>query len=174
MKNGLILIGFFLMNLSYLQGQGHVQNVQAVQAVYGQQFQAYLDRINALPEDQRQAVADSFVTAVPAIPFTEQDTCAYFIYQGTADAVTVPGDANGWDTEAFPMTRINGTDFWYAARIFESDARLDYKFVANGTTWLLDPLNPNTVAGGFGSNSELAMPRYIQPPEIKNYPEIWD
>jgi len=34
---------------------------------------------------------------------------------------------------------------------------------------MLDPLNPNTVTGGYGPNSELAMPAYVQPWEIKEY-----
>jgi enterochelin esterase family protein len=54
----------------------------------------------------------------------------------------------------------------YYTRSFEPNARLDYKFVLNGSTWILDPLNPRTCAGGFGPNSELAMPAYIQPWEI--------
>jgi enterochelin esterase family protein len=36
----------------------------------------------------------------------------------------------------------------------------------------LDPLNPKQVSGGFGPNSELAMPDYIQPAEIEFYPTI--
>lgn len=52
------------------------------------------------------------------------------------------------------------------------NARLDYKFVVNGSTWILDPENPNRVSGGFGPNSELAMPEYIQPWEIKYNPGI--
>jgi enterochelin esterase family protein len=49
---------------------------------------------------------------------------------------------------------------------------LDYKFVLNGNNWILDPENPNTVLGGFGPNSELAMPEYVQPWEINFNPNI--
>lgn len=31
---------------------------------------------------------------------------------------------------------------------------------------MLDPKNPNRIGGGFGANSELAMPEYVQPVEI--------
>jgi enterochelin esterase family protein len=48
---------------------------------------------------------------------------------------------------------------------------LDYKYVAN-SNWILDPRNPNTVSGGFGPNSELAMPEYIQPWEIIDRPNV--
>jgi enterochelin esterase-like enzyme len=172
MKKYAAVMVLFIVSILHIQGEEGTQRVQTANALYGLQFQAYLNRINALPEAQRQAVVDSFMAAVPAFPFTEQDSFAYFIYQGEADEMTVPGDANGWDTDAFPMTRIAGTDFWYCARTFEPDARLDYKFVKNGSTWLLDPLNPNKVTGGFGDNSELAMPAYVQPPEINYYPDI--
>ena len=38
--------------------------------------------------------------------------------------------------------------------------------------WILNPLNPRQVSGGFGQNSELAMPEYTDPPEIEFDPEI--
>jgi enterochelin esterase family protein len=65
------------------------------------------------------------------------------------------------------MTSVEGTDFHYLTKSFEQDARLDYKFVVNGSEWILDPLNPRTVTGGFGPNSELAMPDYVHPEEIE-------
>jgi enterochelin esterase family protein len=125
-----------------------------------------------VPVPEKQAIIDSFMNAAPSFPFIEENTIVYYIYQGGVGSVTVPGDANNWDTYAFPMTKLDGTIFWYREAIFESDARLDYKFVLNGNNWILDPLNPNTVSGGFGPNSELAMPDYVQPPEIEYYPNI--
>jgi enterochelin esterase family protein len=79
----------------------------------------------------------------------------------------VPGDANIWDGTLFPMTHIDGTAFWYRGQIFEPDARLDYKFVLNGSDWILDPRNLHQCVSGYGPNSELAMPDYVYPPEIK-------
>ncbi|MGB5530296.1 MAG: alpha/beta hydrolase-fold protein, partial [Ignavibacteriaceae bacterium] len=46
------------------------------------------------------------------------------------------------------------------------------KFVLNGSTWILDPENPNTCQGGYGPNSELSMPLYVQPWEIGYNPNI--
>ena len=83
-----------------------------------------------------------------------------------------PGDFNGWNPSPAPMTRLSQTNFFYYSRNFEMNARLDYKFVVNGSSWILDPENPNRVSGGFGPNSELAMPEYIQPWEIKYKPGI--
>ncbi len=70
------------------------------------------------------------------------------------------------------MSRLSTTDLWYRTQTFESDARLDYKFVLDGNNWILGPRNPFTVSGGFGPNSELRMPSYIPAPEIQYYPAI--
>jgi len=138
----------------------------------GPLFRAFVERVNSVPNNQKQAIIDSFMNAAPSFPFIEEEQIVYYIYQGTTNSVNVPGDANEWNQNAFPMTKLDGTIFWYREAVFESDARLDYKFVLNGTNWILDPLNPHQVSGGFGPNSELAMPDYIQPPEIQYYPNI--
>ncbi len=137
-----------------------------------QPFQEFLSRVNAAPDSLKTSVVDSFMAAVEEFPCVEQDTLAHFIYRGHASRVNVPGDANSWDANASPLTRVQGTDFWYTSRIFESDARLDYKFVLNGNNWILDPLNPHQVSGGYGPNSELSMPDYEPAAEIVYRPEI--
>lgn len=144
-----------------------------------QTFQQFLQRVNVAPDSQRTALVDSFMNAVGNLPLREQDTLVHFIYRGSPLSVTVPGDANNWTVSAYPMSRLATTDLWYVTRVFESDARLDYKFVLNGSTWILDPRNPHTVNGGFGPNSELCMPAFVMPPEIQYYPTIphgtlWD
>jgi enterochelin esterase family protein len=143
-----------------------------VPLIFGPQFRAFVDRVNSAPAPQRPAIVDSFMNASPAFPFIEEDRFVYYIYRGNASTVTVPGDANSWDMAAFSMNLLGGTDLWYRQEVFEPDARLDYKFVLNGSNWILDPLNPRQVSGGFGPNSELAMPAYMDPPEILYYPGI--
>jgi hypothetical protein len=138
----------------------------------GPLFRAFVERVNSVPNNEKQAIIDSFMNAAPSFPFIDENNIVYYIYQGTTRNVTVPGDANGWNQGAFPMTQLDGTIFWYRQAVFETDARLDYKFVLDGSKWILDPLNPNTVAGGFGPNSELAMPDYVQPPEIEYTPGL--
>ena len=138
----------------------------------GQTFQNFIDGLNQLPTNQRQMVVDSFLIENPHSPFTEFDTLAHFFYTGNVQSISVPGDATGWDPGENTMTHIDGTNFWYFTGIYENDARLDYKYVTNGSNWILDPRNPNTVNGGFGPNSELAMPAYVQPPEIEYYPSL--
>jgi len=136
----------------------------------GQTFQDFVNRVSAAPEMQRAALVDSFMGALPSFPFIEQDSTVHFLYRGGASRVNVPGDANVWDPNAFPMTKLSTTDLWYRTERFEPDARLDYKFVLNGSTWILDPRNPRQGVGGFGPNSELRMPAYVPAPEIEFYP----
>lgn len=115
---------------------------------------------------------DSFMiyARTKGIPYIE-DTAANFIYRGSGNNVILSGDFNQWSTSVDRLSRISGTNFFYITKIFERDARLDYKFIIDGN-WILDPNNPNICPGGFGPNSELAMPDYIQPIEIKYYPNI--
>ncbi len=132
-----------------------------------QTFSQFVTRVNIAPPEQREALVDSFLNAIGKCPYIENDTLVHFLYYGNATSVTVPGDANNWNANAFPMWKLSTTKLWYLNKTFEADARLDYKFVVNGTNWLLDPRNPHQVTGGFGPNSELRMPKYIPPPEIE-------
>ncbi|MEK7730178.1 MAG: alpha/beta hydrolase-fold protein [candidate division KSB1 bacterium] len=141
-------------------------------ALRAQTFQAFVTRVNNAPAQQRSAIIDSFMNAARAFPYLEQDTLCHFIYRGNVNRVNVPGDANGWDANAFSMTRLAATDLFYYTRKFEADARLDYKLVLNGSNWILDPRNPQQVAGGFGPNSELRMPDHVPAPEIEFYSNI--
>ncbi|MBK8127913.1 MAG: T9SS type A sorting domain-containing protein [bacterium] len=139
---------------------------------WGQTFSAFLSRVNSAPMDQRGAIVDSFMQAVPGFPYIEETNQAHFLYRGAATSVSVPGDMNGWTPGLNSMTLVNGTDLWYFSRVFEADARLDYKFVLNNSNWILDPRNPYQVQGGFGPNSELRMPEFVPPPAIEFYPDI--
>ena len=132
------------------------------------QFQKFLNYANSISDSlQKNTVIDSFITYHKAIriPIAE-DNFAIFLYKGNVSTVSVAGDFNGWQPN-LPMVKVAKSNFFYAAKIFEMNARLDYKFIVNSNNWYLDPLNPNTCTGGFGPNSELAMPEYVQPKEIK-------
>lgn len=131
------------------------------------QFQQFINYVNSLSDPaSKQFAVDSFIVyaRTQGIPFIIGDS-ANFIYRGNVSSISIAGDFNGW-TPNWNMTNLSGTNFWYYSKVFESDARLDYKFVRNGSDWILDPENPRQVSGGFGPNSELAMPDYIQPWEI--------
>ncbi len=134
------------------------------------QFQQFINHVYSLSNTaEKTAAVDSFMNfaAQYGFPFIEENS-AHFIYRGTASTVHVAGDMNGWNGSSNSLNNLPGTDFFYFSKVFESNARIDYKYILNGSNWILDPRNPNTAPGGFGANSELAMPDYVQPWEI-NY-----
>jgi enterochelin esterase family protein len=138
------------------------------------QFQQFINYVNSLSDSSvKSAAVDSFFNfaRIQGIPFIENST-ANFIFRGNVNSVTAAGDFNGWNTSSRPLSKLTLTNFWYRSDTFETDARLDYKFVLNGSNWILDPENPNYCNGGFGPNSELAMPDYLQPWEIEYYQNI--
>ena len=117
-----------------------------------------------------QATLVNDFLAQTSVPHLENDTTAVFLWKGSASSMAVSGDMNGWSGQGLAMQRLGSTDLWYRVDHFEADARLDYKLIRNGSSWILDPRNPATATGGFGSNSELAMPAYVQPWEIEPDP----
>jgi enterochelin esterase-like enzyme len=121
----------------------------------------------------RRTFAGQFLQAARrrGIPLLESDS-VIFLYEGTARNVHLVGDMNGWHRTADPLQRIADTDLWYCMRVFEPDARVDYKFLVNGWKWITDPENPRHCHGGKGTNSELAMPGYAAPTEIHYSPSI--
>ena len=136
-------------------------------------FLNFLTYINSIDDPVRKtAVADSFVNAnrSAGIPIREGNM-AVFLYNNNANYVQIAGDFTSWSASV-TMTRISNTNLFYYFRSFELNARLDYKLVLNGNNMILDPLNPRTCPGGFGPNSELAMPNYVQPWEIVRRPGL--
>ncbi len=122
-------------------------------------------------ENARPGETDAIISAFieenrDRFPVVE-DSLATFIYYGKVGLrVTVPSDLNSWDTKVHEMTRVDQTDLYYLTLELPRDARIDYKFYVD-KVWMMDPLNPNTVTGGFGPNSELSMPDYVFPSEIE-------
>jgi len=138
------------------------------------QFQEFIQHLYQLPTvEAKNTAIDSFMTYAKTvgIPFVEGEK-ANFVYFGTATSAAIAGDFNGWNPTNTKMTNISGTNFFFRTETFELDARLDYKLVISAQNWILDPENPDRISGGFGPNSELAMPEYIQPWEIKYNPSI--
>jgi enterochelin esterase family protein len=129
-------------------------------------FAAFLEEAEASRPADRQPLVNRYTAELEA-PLVEETT-AIFIWRGEAQSVVVVGDMTNWDPEAgLPLTRLEGTDLWYLENEFPAEARLDYKFVVDGQEWRLDPLNPRTMVGGFGPNSELVMGGYEAPAELQ-------
>jgi len=137
----------------------------------GDPFEAFIASLEEAPGSARPAMIEGYLDSarVPVI----LDTSAWFVYRdASASSVSVAGDFNDWKPGRDTLRKVPGTDLYCLRMEFENDARLDYKFVVDGSRWILDPLNPDLVTGGFGPNSELAMPGYVQPAEIIRNPGI--
>ena len=96
---------------------------------------------------------------------------ALFAFRSSAARVFLAGDMNGWSTPSHPLEKLRDSDLHVFELELPDGARLDYKFVAEGTEWVLDPWNPRTMPGGFGPNSELRTPGYTLPKEVE--PASW-
>ena len=94
-----------------------------------------------------------------------QDSTVSFISTGPASSVRVASDLNGWNPQADTMKQLRGTDFRYFSAVVPAAARFEYKFIVD-STWVLDPLNPRRVSGGYGPNSEVWMPSYRPPADV--------
>ena len=128
---------------------------------------------------KKQALVDSFISSniQNGFPYVEENILAHFIYYDssfTSATVNIKGDFNKWEMNNWgidPITfkNLEKTNLYYYSRIFEPDARIEYKLRINGI-WKRDPLNPYTFGfGDFSINSELAMPLYDPPPEVESY-----
>ncbi|MCP4545651.1 MAG: hypothetical protein GY835_04180 [bacterium] len=128
----------------------------------------WLDRLAVASPEASGPLADSLLAALPGgtTPFLE-DSLAHFIYRENhakpCGSVVVAGDMTHW-RPTLALTRVGRSPIWHAAFACPADTRVDYKFVLDGGEWILDPLNPRTVLGGFGPNSELTMPGWSGTP----------
>lgn len=133
-------------------------------------FNQFLSQAMATSNMQtRQALVDTFwnFAKTKGIPYCEGTQVAAIYRSATASGVYLAGDFNGWSPTNAPLNKLAGTDLFYVTADCPINARIDYKYVVDGN-WILDPNNSKICMGGYGPNSELAMPGYIQPWEI-NY-----
>ena len=136
-----------------------------------------LDRLAAIgalaDAAEREAQTAALWTALRdagRIPFAHADT-AVFLHRGAATSVAVAGDLTGW-SPSLALSRQGASTLWARAVTLPEAARVDYKLVLNGSTWILDPANPHTQMSGFGPNSELRMPAWVFPQETVYQPGI--
>jgi len=121
--------------------------------------------ISGLPETERVAAVDCLMQSGISFPLITNDSTVHFLFRGEAESVKLAGDMTNWNPSG-NFLRIPGTDLWYLTAFYPVDARLDYKFVINDTTWILDPKNPDTCLSGYGPNSTFHMPGYTKPPKL--------
>jgi enterochelin esterase family protein len=129
-------------------------------------FERWVASLRTLPPEARQREVDARADASLTAPLVDRER-AVVLWRGEAKRVQWIGDANGWSREKAPqLERVAGTDLWWLAVPLPYEARLDYKFLVDGETWILDPRCLRLVRGGFGENSEVRMPGYVPPPEL--------
>jgi hypothetical protein len=71
---------------------------------------------------------------------------------GTAASVWLTGDFVGWagnPGDGAVALVLGGDGVWTGARTFDEGTYV-YKFIVDGTSWIADPANPDTVDDGFG------------------------
>jgi hypothetical protein len=86
--------------------------------------------------------------AAPAATTTGK-TVRFVVLAPGASHVSVVGDFNDWSESATPMQRIAKSSLW-AANVAMKPGRYRYAFVADGTTWLVDPDAPRALDDDFG------------------------
>ncbi|MEM8862295.1 MAG: alpha/beta hydrolase-fold protein [Chloroflexota bacterium] len=129
-------------------------------------FENFIAAVTATDRTQRQGMVNQYVINAPQIPIVSQ-THAIFLWQGTPNQVDLIGDMTHWNPEkARSLTRLENTDLWYLLAELEPDALLDYKFLIDGETDILDPSNLEQVPSGSGLRSLLKMPDFQLPEEL--------
>lgn len=69
-----------------------------------------------------------------------------------AQAVTLAGDFNGWDTESLKLKKQNGS---WEIKLPLSPGRYQYAFVIDGRNWIPDPRTKNYVDSGYGMKNSI-------------------
>ncbi len=134
-------------------------------------YQAFKDELNAIAATSDATARNvrlnslwSTLQGAGQVPYAQDNRYA-LLYRGSASSVAFPGDHNSWSANASPATQLAGTNLWLREGMLPTDARVDYKIVLNGNSWILDPVNSLQMWSGFGPNSELRMPNYEYPHE---------
>ncbi|RMH54528.1 MAG: hypothetical protein D6679_13460, partial [Candidatus Hydrogenedentota bacterium] len=72
-----------------------------------------------------------------------------------ARSVSVAGSFNNWDMNATPMSDADGDGVW-EAEVNLAPGEYQYKYVVNGTDWVVDPDNPAKADDGYGGQNSVA------------------
>ena len=86
-------------------------------------------------------------------------SAATFNFRPSAGArsVTIAGSFNNWSSSANPLSDPDGDGVW-SAEIRLAPGTYQYKFVVNGSDWVIDPANTKRVPDGLGGeNSEIVI-----------------
>jgi enterochelin esterase-like enzyme len=146
----------------------HSRNMRHIPAhrIVGEAIPDFIQKLKSRPRHARILAVRRFVQRASSYGQSLlEGSTAYLFYAGKAKRVSVTGEMDDWNPGTDVMTRVRGTHFHYLARDIGPATRIEYKLVVD-STWILDPYNARTAAGGTGLNSEIAIPGYVPPPEI--------
>lgn len=136
----------------------------------GQSFDGFLAQVAAAADSaSRSRLVEAYLSQA-AEPVIEGSTVT-FLYAGKGESVSVPSELNQWNPAQGRMRRVAGTDLFFRSDTLPLDARLEYKLWVD-SSWMLDPRNPRRAAGGYGENSDVWMPRYVQSVDSRFTPGI--
>lgn len=128
----------------------------------GSSFGKFITRARAAAPEQRQQIVEAYLAEQKSFPIIEGRT-VYIVFRGKVQDVAVEGDMIEAG-EQTAMTRLEGTDFYFASFQLEPDARVDYRISKDYKSVVVpDSLNPRRVALPGGEYSELAMPGWTAP-----------
>lgn len=131
-----------------------------------QGFESFLEQAEGTDRNERQGLVNLYTARLESGPLIE-DNWVIFLYRGEGYRIQLIGDMNNWNADVAPvLSRVDGTDLWYHQQQFEEDARLDYQFLVDDKSSILDQFNPKSTAGALGPSSTFMMTDYQMPPEL--------
>ena len=90
-------------------------------------------------------------------PRVENGRLLFVFHDDEAQAVSVAGEFNGWNTVATPLKR-NGSGLWSTEIRVPRAGRFEYKFIVDGRRWIEDPSNGMKTHDNYGGlNSVLVI-----------------
>jgi hypothetical protein len=87
-------------------------------------------------------------------PSPLESSTEFMLFLPGVNSVTIAGQFNAWDKNANPLEDRDGDGIWIISLSLPR-GRYEYKFVVNGSEWVLDPNALARVDDGFGGDNSL-------------------
>jgi predicted carbohydrate-binding protein with CBM48 len=106
-----------------------------------------------------KAAGQPSVVAVSNPQLPVSDTVVQFIVMAPrANAVSLVGDFNGWNSAATPMRPTARPGVW-SVTLPLAEGRHLYAYIVNGSQWMADPTAPIASDDGFGHKNSVILVR---------------
>lgn len=80
----------------------------------------------------------------------------YLPKHADAQSVYLVGEFNQWDEQATPMTRLKSGE-WKSEMRLEAGQEYRYRYLVNGTEWLVDPDADKYVPNPYGQEDAVVV-----------------